>query len=316
MKKFLRRFFCALLSLVLVVTVGTAVAVPAVIRCRGDLTDYAVSEEFQESIGKANAKRPKGTDARIMSANLLVHYESWGGTDAHKRAKMFLQVLDTYQPDVVAVQEMSDQWYCCLLQNRGSYKLLYPLRTGVLVHMTGLLYDSRRVTLLEQGDVAYAQGDNVRLRRIVWGLFQNNQTGENYIVFSTHLDLIRSGEEKAEQAVMESQADQATALAKSLADRYQCPVFACGDFNAMDGGGYDPVYDAPKIYTRLAKKMKDAEMLAKKTKSGNNKKASAPTYDHIFLTGSAKVQCYGILSDGAMDAMSDHYPIYADVQIS
>ena len=85
--------------------------------------------------------------------------------------------------------------------------------------------------------------------------------------------------------------------------------------NAMDGGGYDPVYDAPEIYSRLAKKMQDTKALAAKTKSGNNKKASAPTYDHIFLTGTAKVRCYGILSDGAMDAMSDHYPIYADVKI-
>lgn len=218
---------------------STAIAVPAVIRSRGDLSDYMVSEEFQESIGKANAKRAKDTSARIMSANLLVHYESWGGTDAHKRAKMFLQVLDTYRPDVVAVQEMSDQWYCCLMQNRGSYKLLYPVRTGALVRMTGLLYDSDRVTLLEQGDVAYDRGDDARLRRIVWGLFQNNQSGEKYIVSSTHLDLIRSGEEKAERAVMESQADQAAALAKSLAAQYKCPVFACGDFNAMDGGGYD-----------------------------------------------------------------------------
>ena len=315
MKKVLRRVACVLLSLVLVLAVGTAIAVPVVIRSRGDLSDYMVSEEFQESIGKADAKRAKDTDARIMSANLLVHYESWGGTDAHKRAKMFLQVLDTYQPDVVAVQEMSDQWYCCLMQNRGSYKLLYPVRTGALVHMTGLLYNSDRVTLLDQGDVVYEQKDNVRLRRIVWGLFQNNKTGEKYIVSSTHLDLIRSGEEKAEQAVMESQADQATALAKTLAAQYKCPVFACGDFNAMDGGGYDPVYDAPEIYARLAKGMTDTKTLAAKTKSGNNKKASAPTYDHIFLTGSAKVQCYGILSDGAMDAMSDHYPIYADVKI-
>ena len=222
MRKFLRRFFCALLSLVLVAAVSTAIAVPAVIRSRGDLSDYMVSEEFQESIGKANAKRAKDTSARIMSANLLVHYESWGGTDAHKRAKMFLQVLDTYRPDVVAVQEMSDQWYCCLMQNRGSYKLLYPVRTGALVRMTGLLYDSDRVTLLEQGDVAYDRGDDARLRRIVWGLFQNNQSGEKYIVSSTHLDLIRSGEEKAERAVMESQADQAAALAKSLAAQYKC----------------------------------------------------------------------------------------------
>ena len=154
------------------------------------------------------------------------------------------------------------------------------------------------------------------MRRIVWGLFRNNQSGEKYIVSSTHLDLIRSGEEKGVMGgVMESQADQAAALAKSLAAQYKCPVFACGDFNYGIYGGYDPVYDAPEIYSSLAKKMQDTKALAAKTKSGNNKKASAPTYDHIFLTGTAKVRCYGILSDGAMDAMSDHYPIYADVKI-
>lgn len=88
-EKIFAALFCALLSLVLVAAVSTAIAVPVVIRSRGDLSDYMVSEEFQESIGKANAKRAKDASARIMSANLLVHYESWGGTDAHKRAKMF-----------------------------------------------------------------------------------------------------------------------------------------------------------------------------------------------------------------------------------
>ena len=39
----------------------------------------------------------------------------------------------------------------------------------------------------------------------------------------------------------------------------------------MDGGGYDPVYDAPEIYSRLSKKMRDTKALAAKTKSGNNK---------------------------------------------
>lgn len=68
MRKFLRRFFCALLSLVLVAAVSTAIAVPVVIRSRGDLSDYMVSEEFQESIGKANAKRAKDASARIMRA--------------------------------------------------------------------------------------------------------------------------------------------------------------------------------------------------------------------------------------------------------
>lgn len=115
-------------------------------------------------------------------------------------------------------------------------------------------------------------GDDARLRRIVWGLFQNNQSGEKYIVSSTHLDLIRSGEEKAERAVMESQADQAAALAKSLAAQYKCPVFACGDFNAMDGGGYDRCMMRRRFTAACQKRCRTPKLWPPRPKAATTKK--------------------------------------------
>lgn len=308
-KKTIKTFISAVLLLIFII----AIAVPGAVSVRGDFDDYLVPEEFSESLEKADTVRGEQDYARIMTANLLVHYESWGGTDAHKRAKMFFQVLDTYAPDVVAVQEMSDQWYCCIMKNKGSYRMLYPLTSGALLRMTALLYNSDTVTLLEQGQTVYSQRDNARLRRIAWGLFEDKKSKQQYVVTSTHLDLIREGQEISELKVMNTQAQEEVKQAQTLCERFHCPVFSAGDFNAMDHGGYDEVYDAPSVYEYLSDTLTDTKKKAKKKTAGNAKKVSAPTYDHIFLCGEAVIHRYTILSDHAMDAMSDHYPIFIDV---
>lgn len=308
-KKVMKIIAIIMSALVIVV----AVAVPSVIYYRGDCSDYMLSDEFKKSIKNADTSRSDSTGARIMTSNLLVHYESWGGSDAHKRAAMFFKVLETYKPDVVALQEMSDQWFCCIMRNKGSYKMLYPVSTGALIKMTAIIYNSDTVDLLDSGEMAYSEGDNFRLRRVVWGLFQDKKTKKQYIVSSTHLDLIREGQEKSELKVMQSQVKEEISLTGSLQKEYSCPVFAAGDFNTMDQGGYDEIYDAPSVYDKLASSLKDTKNLAKELTGGDAKKVSSPTYDHIFQLGKAKIERYSILSDSSMTAMSDHYPIFIDV---
>lgn len=298
--------------LICIAALGIGAFIGAV-NIRGSYDDYILPNGFEEVIANADPSRSDDVYARIMSANLLVNYESWGGTDARRRAKMFGMVLDTYKPDVVALQEMSDQWYCCLTKNRGSYKLVYPLSSGMLVHMTGLMYDSDSVTLLDCGRMEYSQGDNPRLRRIVWGLFEDNETKKQYVVTSTHLDLIREGKEKEELNVMNIQAEEQLTLTEELYNRFDCPVFSCGDFNAMDNGGYDNEYFAPSVYNTLSDTLTDTKYIAQLKTYGDERDADAPTFDHIFLNGDANVKRYGILSDTVMQQMSDHYPIFADI---
>lgn len=303
--KFLATLFCLFLA-------GVTAFFGAV-TIRGNFDDYILPKGFEESINNADSARSCDTYARIMSANLLANYESWGGTDAHRRAKMFFNILDEYEPDVVALQEMCDQWYCCIEKNKGSYQLVYPVSSGILLHMTGLMYNTETVTLLEYGRMEYTQGDNPRLRRIVWGLFEDNSTKRQYIVTSTHLDLIRKGQEKEELSVMNTQAQEQIELTKNLQEQFNCPVFSAGDFNAMDDGGYDNEYFAPGVYNTIAEALTDTKYIAKAKTEGDNRPVDKPTFDHIFLKGKATVERYSILSDSVMSEMSDHYLIFADI---
>lgn len=308
MKKFIK-FIAVMLSL----SIAGVTSFIAAINIRGNFDDYILPKGFEDTINDSDTSRDSDTYARIMSANLLVNYESWGGCDARKRAKMFFNILDAYQPDIVAVQEMSEQWYCCITKNRGSYQLIYPVSTGAMFHMTGLMYNSDTVTLLDYGRMEYTQGDNPRLRRIVWGLFEDNSTKKKYVVTSTHLDLIREGQEKEELNTMNTQAQEQIDLALELQKRFNCPVFSAGDFNAMDDGGYENEYFAPSVYNKIADKLTDTKYIAQTLTQGDGRRVDNPTFDHIFLKGNATVSRYGIISDSIMGEMSDHYPIFADI---
>lgn len=250
-----------------------------------------------------------------MSANLLVHYKSWGGTDARPRAKQFFEVLNTYKPDVVGLQEISGQWYDSIMRYKGSYKLLYPLSTGALVRMTGLMYNGDTLNLLEKGQIKYADGTNSRLRRAVWGIFESKETKEQFAVVSTHFDLIRADQEEEMRNIMQSEAAEIVALSEELKATYGVPVFCVGDFNAMNAGNLDPTMDAPEIYEGLCEYLTDTKDIAEETISGEMCTSNEPTYNHIFLNGEAQMRRYCILSPEALSEMSDHYPIFVDADI-
>lgn len=288
---------------------------------RGDLSGQTLPQDTAADLKAADAALTQGAEVRILSSNLLVHYKSWGGTPAKPRAKMFAAVVDTYRPDVIGIQEMCDAWYCLLRRNLpDGYKMLYPLSSGVFVRMTALVYNADTLTLLEQGQHIYTQATNPRLRRAVWGLFEVKATGRRFVAVTTHLDLLHEGAEKAELPVMQSEAQELVQLLQTLAEDYSCPVFATGDFNAKEPSAKTKDVDAPSVYTYLSEQLQDVKYAAKSSVCGSGADLSHPTYDHIFLCentpGSAEILKYGYLSDKSLQAMSDHYPIFADVRLS
>lgn len=312
MKKAVKILCSAVAALLVLVIIGGLVTYGV----RGSLKKVELSQEFQAGIAAADGSRAEGSDARVMSSNLLVHYASWGGEPAKPRAKMFIEILDAYRPDVVGLQEVSDEWFCCLNRNLpDGYKFLYPLTTGLFVNMTAMIYDSNAVKVIDKGTLKYEEGDNPRLRRVVWGLFENNETGKRFIVTSTHLNLIREGKEAAEFATMTAQANELFELVNKLESQYGCPIFSTGDFNAMEDGSLNGQYDAPAIYALLTAEMTDTKDVAANQYCGDAQGLETPTYDHIFLKGTADVKAYRILSDAYITPLSDHYPIYIDVAI-
>lgn len=282
---------------------------------RGGIDKYSLPDGFDQAIQQVDSTK-QDDEVRIMTSNLLVHYKSWGGTDARPRAKMFFETVHTYQPDVIGVQEVSDQWYDCLMRNKGNYEMLYPVSTGALMRMTALMYNADTLNLIDKGQMKYDEGNDARLRRAVWGIFENKETGKQFAVISTHFDCIRENEEELMLSYMKTQVKQINEISDSIKEEYGVLVFCVGDFNTMNQGeGVNPIMDAPEIYEELCRTLTDTRLVAQEKASGDALDADAPTWDHIFLNGEAQINRYAIVSPQALSEMSDHYPIFADVKI-
>ena len=311
MKKKTKIILSSAVAFVLLVT-----AVPtAIFFGRGNISSEALPDGFSQSL-KADAFQ-KETDVRIMSSNLLVHYKSWGGTPAKPRSKQYTEVVNEYKPDVIGIQEMCDSWYC-LLQNNlpDGYKLLFPFSSGVFVRMTAMAYNSDTLDLIDSGNFAYENGDNPRLRRVVWGVFEVKETGKRFAVVSTHFDLLRDGREEELTQVMRSQKDELLSEIDRLSAEYNCPVFSTGDFNTMEDTPETREIDIPEIYNSLAQNLTDTKFNCNNRVFGEAQAWEYPSYDHIFIKGNAETETFALLSYGYLSDMSDHYPIFADININ
>ncbi|MDE6469478.1 MAG: hypothetical protein K2L19_00465 [Eubacterium sp.] len=308
MKKKFKILLCVVVCFCILVTI-----IPySVYSVRGRLNNGDLPENFEEEI-LADAF-VNTADVRIMSSNLLVHYKSWGGLPAKPRANRFIEMLNAYKPDVIGVQELCDEWYCCINNNLpDGYKMLYPLSTGAFVRMTAIIYNSDALNLIDSGNFAYDQNDNPRLRRVIWAVFETKATGKQFAVTNTHFDLLREGREEELTQVMNSQTDELLNCVENISNEYSCPVFSVGDFNTMEDTEFTKPIDIPAIYNRLSQTLTDTKFVSENKIYGSEQDWGYPSYDHIFLNGNADTKNFCIMSYDYLTDMSDHYPIFADI---
>lgn len=310
MKSKVKIALSVIICLCLIVT-----AVPfCVYSVRGNINSVELPQDFEEQLTADAFKNI--ADVRIMSSNLLVHYESWGGLPAKPRSRKYIEVLNSYKPDVVGMQELCDSWYCCVKKNLpDGYKMLYPLSTGAFVRMTAMVYNTDTLDLTDSGNFTYKQKDNPRLRRVVWAVFKVKATGKQFAVTNTHFDLLRDGREEELAEVMKSQAEELLACIDEISKKYNCPVFSVGDFNTMEATEFTKPVDIPEIYDTLSSELTDTKFNCENQVNGTMQDWYYPSYDHIFLTGDARAETFCLMSYDYLSDMSDHYPIFADIKL-
>lgn len=288
-----------------------------------DLSNQKYPENFESMLEQSYSQRRDETDIRIMSFNMLVHISGWGGTPVEPRAKMFTAVLQKYEPDIIAAQEVCSDWHKVLDANiSDKYEVIHPKINLFSYNKTPIFYNKETLNLLESGYMSYSVGDDNGCRAVTWGLFEIKTSGKKIIVTDTHLDLIRSGKEDEELSIMNTQADELIDLAEKLFAEYNCPLIACGDYNSQENGnGLDSqgkplgVFAAADIYEKLAGKMSDIKYADEVNIISQSENVYEPTWDHIFSLGDIKVNDFFILSDDLYVQMSDHFAIIADLTI-
>lgn len=303
------------------VAVTAAVAVtayfPVSSAIRTDLSGQSLSSEFTKGIEQSGGfEFTDGADIRIMSANILVRYKGWGGTPVKSRALMFAEVLNKYKPDVAAIQEACSDWHKCIEKTVGdTYEFVQPRFDLFRTSLTTMIYNKNTLNLVDSGRVKYSQGDGPQHRAITWAVFETKEDGKRFAAISTHFDLLRLKDTEKEYDIIFSQAEELFAFIDELSEKYDCPVFSAGDYNACETQGDIGEAAGVLIYEKVAEKLSDVKYMTENRIYGSEIGEKDPCWDHIFLSGNAEIKAFRILSDSYLSPLSDHYPIYADISL-
>lgn len=292
-------------------TATAVIALLALTTCLCACSAFQLPDWAFDSLYAADASRAEGTDVRVMSVNMLVHMESWGGTPVEPRAQMAEKFFEHYRPDVVALQELCGDWYKYLPDRIEDYAFVHDGKTK-----TNMIYDKTAVTLVDHGYFEYDERDGSGCRAVTWGVFDASG-GERFAVTSTHFDL---GSEDKKVAYRKAQIAQLAACVDDIADKYDCPVFVAGDYNVLE----DEHYGDGSDYVDLVRvtRTRDARYAAASVAADQDFVAlhSDNLWDHILIRGDADALEYAIVTEpffryGEELAMTDHYPIFCDFAI-
>ena len=127
------------------------------------------------------------------------------------------------------------------------------------------------------------------------------------MVINTHLSLEEEGNTPLIQAT------ELLTLCRGLSEKYGCPLFLTGDFNSDIRSSKNPSRaGAHEIITTC---FTDTELIADEKIHGDAKGTSAYCVDHIFTLGEAQILRFHLLSQSCFTPLSDHYPVFIDIQI-
>ena len=295
--------------------VAVAVMLVALLLCLCACSTEDYPEWAFDSLRQQDATRADGTDVRIMSVNMLVHMESWGGMPVPHRAQMADEFFAHYSPDAVALQELCGDWYKYLSDRiEGEYAFLHEGKTK-----TNIIYSADRLTVADSGYFEYSQKDNSGCRAVAWGVFETAE-GERFALTSTHFDL---GTEENKVRYRSSQIRELAAKMDEIVEEYGCPVFAAGDYNVLENEDYGEGSNYGDILSVTgAEYVKYSDGVRVVCDEGFVEEHSDNLWDHIFMEGvGATPLRFEIVTAPFFDeskglAMTDHYPIFCDIALS
>ena len=263
----------------------------------------------------------KRSDIRIMSHNI------WCG-EVHNRDLHLAEIYFRHAPDVLALQEMTQNLYDSRLLSllEEKYELLKPDTQGLLDN-TPLLVRRGVFDVVKCGWHIYDGLNNHKSKSLAWAILRKTDDGSEIGVISTHY-WWQAGPESDLARVYD--AKQLTAYAHFMQVEYGVPVVAMGDLNMRIG--------APGYIEMTSTGAMDMRMAAVEYASGSNTHHPYAVYnpesgeyengpmpkgshlnaiDHMFVYGHDQldVRVFNVVTEQEALDVSDHCPIYVDCKI-
>lgn len=262
-----------------------------------------------EYIGSDLREKYCGADVRLMSYNILS--EEWNdrlpvkGRD-FKCSKTILY----YLPDVVALEEVSRDWYIALSSLlKDQYEFVtYSNGTGDVDYST-IMYNKKTLRTIEYGVKIFENCPSSFIRLMTWAMFEKLDTKEKFIVVCTHWDLPQNIELRT------GHANEMCVFVKELYDRFKVNVFCCGDYNTTQ---LDKQYETFIKISGFLDTANISKVFGNMNKTyhivGQNPESNyLESIDHIFVSPNTTCCYFSAIIDRDVIDTSDHLPIIADL---
>lgn len=252
---------------------------------------------------------------RVMSQNLRFDDDLFGSVE--NRSKLFIRLIEEYEPDSFGVQEATEQWMEILERElKDKYAFVSQMRDEEEVsEASAVFYLKDKYELLDSGtiwlshtpDVAYSSLVRSNLPRIAtWVKLKNKTTGESYTHINTHLDNSDDITREIQATILNDKINEFLSLGES--------VVCTGDFNSTRRS---------EVYTVMTSVLSDARKIAKISDytgtyhDYGNLGVGYCDIDYIYVSGNICVNRYKVISEQIGGAYySDHYGIMADIKLT
>ncbi len=263
----------------------------------------------------------KRSDIRIMSHNI------WCG-EVHNRDLHLAEIYFRHAPDVLALQEMTQNLYDSRLLSllEEKYELLKPDTQGLLDN-TPLLVRRGVFDVVKCGWHIYDGLNNHKSKSLAWVILRKTDDGSEIGVISTHY-WWQAGPESDLARVYD--AKQLTAYAHFMQVEYGVPVVAMGDLNMRIGApGYIEMTSTGAMDMRMAaveyasRSNTHHPYAVYNPESGEYENGPMPkgshlnAIDHMFVYGHEQldVRVFNVVTEQEALDVSDHCPIYVYCKI-
>ena len=259
-------------------------------------------------------------EIKIMSFNVRTSLsESDPANNWDNRKAACVELIKDHRPSIIGVQEAKYTSHWLYLQEQLAYRYDgYGINrdTGKESgsgEVMGILYDRSVILKLDGGTFWLSETPDVpskgfgasHYRTATWGLFKHIPTGKMFYYINTHLD---------HQVVLAR--IEGMKLISQHFEEYKdvCPLFLTGDFNTTaDNEAIDPIED----YMYNARDAAPASLTDYDTTYNGYTAVKSSIIDHIYCSNYLRVVEYHTIDEqyGGVNYVSDHYPIYAIVEL-
>ncbi len=237
-------------------------------------------------------------DYRFMSYNLMSDisgYWSDGGIGRSRevdiRKEIVSEFILQYQPTVLALQEVFDNWYEQLPSEIAQDYTFLPLREEATTNKnranrTMLVYNKHQVKLVEYGYVSAEEQVTQNNRVYIWAIFEDLADQTRFAVVGCHFSI------EGEDARI-GEATHMIEVINTVLSKYDVPIVTMGDYNAQAHASSSKFF----------------------LENSGLERAVSWDVDHIYYgNGFEKINSGTIENDQARYA-SDHFSIFADLKI-